>query len=242
VNLEPAQTIPDLQAVIEHAILNAERSLQTTIGPSSLGTGCDRCLITELAGLKPAEERAPWLPTIGNAVHEWLEAAVVRHLMTSGTDRYIPEGRVLVGHVDGQPIHGNSDLFDVHTGTVVDYKVTGTTTLRKCRSKGPSITYQRQAHLYGKGWEDMGFTVNSVAIWFLPRNGFTIDNGFLWQVPYDRANAEATLARANALAAGIRAIGAEQVLASAAPHTGDEFSCPTADEAPKTPDAFLGIG
>jgi hypothetical protein len=242
VALPVEQTIPDLQNIIEHAILNAERSLQTTIGPSSLGSGCDRCLITELAGLKPEEGRAPWLPTIGTAVHDWLEATVIRHLMASGTDRYIPEGRVLVGHVDGQPIHGNSDLFDVHTGTVVDYKVTGTTTLRKCRTHGPSLTYQRQAQLYGKGWEDKGFDVRSVAIWFLPRNGYTIDNGFLWQAPYDRADAENTLARANAFAAGIRAIGAEAVLASAPPHTGTEFSCPAVDEPPKTPDAFLGVG
>lgn len=240
--LDPEQTIPDLQAVLEDAILNHERSLQTTIGPSSLGSGCDRCLITELAGLKPAEERAPWLPTIGTAVHDWAEYAILRHLMVTGSDRYICEGRVLVGAVDGVEIWGNSDLFDTWTGTVVDYKVTGTTTLRESRRHGPKTTYQRQAHLYGKGWQDKGFQVRSVAIWFLPRNGFTIDAGHLWQQPYDRADAEATLARADMLAAAVRAFGADTVLASAAPHTGSEFSCPRGADAPTTPDAFLGVG
>ena len=232
VRLDPEQTIPDLQAVLEHAIVNHERSLQKIIGPSSLGSACDRCLIQELAGLKPKEEVAPWLPTIGTAVHEWAEAAIIRHLAATGSDRYIPEGRVLVGTVGGQEIWGNSDLFDVHTGTVVDLKVTGTTTLRKTRKDGPSLTYQRQAHLYGKGWADKGFDVRSVAVWMLPRNGFTIGSGHLWQVDYDRAVAVATIARADQFAQWIASFGADAVLAGAGPCAGTEFSCddPKAEE------------
>ena len=241
-SIDPAQTIPDLQAVLEHAILNDDRSLQTTIGPSSLGSACDRCLITELAGLKGPDEQAAWLPAIGRAVHEWAEYAILRHLALTGTDRYICEGRVLVGTVGGVEIWGNSDVFDTHTGTVVDFKVTGTTSLREYRKNGAKTTYRRQQHLYGKGWEDKGFDVKSVAVWCLPRNGFTIGSGYLHQEDYDRADAEATLARANAFAAGIAAIGHEAVLASAPPHTGSEFSCPKGESAPQTPDAFLALG
>ena len=244
-NLDPGRTIPDLQAVIEDAIRNHPRTLQKVIGPSSLGAECDRCLITELAGLLGEGDAAPWLPTIGHAVHEWLEQVTFRHLMTTGTDRYIPEGRVKVGTVGGRDIYGNSDLFDTHTGTVVDYKVVGTTTMRKVRSKGPSLTYQRQAQLYGKGWQDAGHHVRSVAIWFLPRNGMTIGSGLTWQVPYDRAEAEATIARADMFATALQVFGPDTVLDTAPPHTGDEFSCPPdpdASQAPVTADAFLGIG
>ena len=241
VTLDPERAIPDLQAILEDAIRNTDRSLQTTIGPSSLGSACDACLITELAGLKPRDETAPWLPLIGTAVHSWAEEAVTRHLMTSGTDRYILEGRVRVGTVGGQEIWGNADVFDRHTGTSIDYKVTGTTTLRKTTKDGaPSLTYQRQGHLYGKGWEDAGHDVRSVAVWMLPRNGFTIGAGYLWQVPYDRAIAEAAIARADMFAQAIQAFGPDTVLANAA-HSGTEFSCPK-DSGPKTPDAFLGLG
>ena len=224
--LDPEQAIPDLQTILEHAIRNHDRSLQTTIGPSSLGADCDRCLITELAGLKPAEDAAPWLPTVGTAVHEWAEAALICHLITSGSDRYITEGRVHVGDVDGQPIWGSSDVFDTWTGTVIDYKLVGTTSLRETTKNGLKKTYRRQAHLYGKGWQDAGFTVASVAVWMLPRNGFTIGSGWIHQEPYDRSIAEATIARADMFATAISVLGAEQVLASAGPHTGTEFSCP----------------
>lgn len=237
--LDPETAIPDLQAIIEDAICNRPRSLQKTIGPSSLGSGCDRCLITELAGLKEPEDGAPWLPTIGVALGEWLEGVVLRHLMTTGSDRYITEGRVRVGQVDGVDIGGDTDVFDLWTGTVIDYKLVGTTTLRKVRKRqddktptGASITYRRQVQTYGKGWEDAGYVVKSVAVWMLPRNGFRISDGYLHQEPYDRAVGEATLARAHMFAQAIRYFGADAVLASAPPHTGDEFSCddPKADE------------
>lgn len=240
-NWLPAErTIPDLEAILEHAILNAERSLQTTIGPSSLGAECDRCLVLEMGGRKPAEQTAPWLPTIGTAVHAWAEEAMIRHLARTGSDRYIPEGRVMVGVVDGTEIWGSSDLFDIHTGTVVDYKVVGTTTLRATRKAGAKLTYRRQAHLYGKGWEDKGYDVRSVAIWMLPRNGFTIGAGYLHQEPYDRALAEATIAHADMLAAAIRTLGLEAVLAAVPTHTGTEFACPSPEKATPTAEAFLG--
>ena len=240
--IDPDRTIPDLQAIIEDAIRNHPRSLQKIIGPSSLGSACDRCLITELAGLLADDESAPWLPTIGHAVHDWLEGVVIKHLMTTGSDRYIPEGRVSVGTVGGLTIDGNSDVLDLHTGTVVDYKCTGTTTLRKVAKNGPSLTYQRQAQLYGKGWENAGFVVKSVAVWMLPRNGFTIGSGYLWQVDYDRADAEATIARADMFAQAIGMFGPETVLGSAGAHTGTEFSCPddkAAEKAAKQLDGLL---
>ena len=224
--LDPERAITDLQAVIEHAIRNRPRTLQKTIGPSSLGSECDRCLITELAGLQEPEDIAAWLPTLGVALGEWLEGVVIKHLMTTGSDRYIPEGRVTVGHIAGVEVGGNTDVFDTWTGTVIDYKLIGTTTLRKMHKQGASTTYRRQVQVYGKGWEDAGFVVKSVAVWALPRNGFRISDGKVHQEDYDRAEAEKTIARADMFARAIAAFGAERVLASAGPHTGTEFACP----------------
>lgn len=220
------RTVPDLLNVLEDAIRNHPRTLQTRIGPSELGNPCDRCLIALLAEIVPPDGDAPWLPTIGHAVHDWIEGVLLQHLMTTGSDRYIPEGKVSVGLVGGVPITGSSDVLDVWTGTVVDWKVIGTTTLKKVNRDGPSIMYRRQAHLYGRGWAAAGYVVKSVAIVGLPRNGFHVGAGFRFQEPYDPAVAEEALARANMLMAGIKVLGVQAVLAAAPPHLGTEFSCP----------------
>lgn len=225
-SLHPDQAIPDLQAIIEDAIRNDPRSLQTELGPSEIGCDCDRCLIAMLAGDKLDDEYAAWLPALGRAAHEWLEYVVNRHLATTGSDRYLTEGRVAVGTVGGHEISGNSDVFDVHTGTVIDYKLVGTTTLRDCRKNGAKTTYRRQGHLYGRGWAAAGYDVRSVAIWYLPRNGFTIGGGYLHQEPYDEQVALDAINRADQFANWIAVMGADAVLASAPPHTGHEFSCP----------------
>ena len=240
--IDPAQTIPDLQAVIEDAMVNDPRSLQTTLGPSEIGCACDRCLITMLtaqaSGVKAPEDFAAWLPTLGRAVHEWLEWTVLNHLAVSGSDRYLVEGRVAVGTVGGVEIFGNSDVFDTHTGTVVDYKITGTTTLRSCKKAGAKTTYRNQIQTYGKGWEDAGYDVRSVAAWYLPRNGFTVGAGYLHQEPYDRQIALDVLARADMFASAVAAFGSDAVLAAAGPHTGTEFSCPSTKPTP-TAEGFL---
>lgn len=215
-----------LRGVIEHTIRTHPRSLQTALGPSELGTACDRCLVHLLAGHRVTEHVVPWLPTIGTAVHTWLDEAMRLHALASDDgDRWHLEERVTVGSIGGVPIHGHSDLFDAHTGTVVDWKITGKTTLDKVRRSGASLTYQAQAHLYGKGWEDAGYPVREVVVMFLPRNAVSLQHGQTWRAPYSRRAAELALERANALHAGITTVGVDQVLAMTPPHTGDEFAC-----------------
>lgn len=236
VTLPPEATHRDLRAVIEHAVMNDPRTLQVALGPSEIGLGCDRCLAHLLAGHAETELTIPWLPTIGNAVHDWLETTFLQHLMRTGSDRYLPEVTVNVGQLRGVDIKGHSDLFDAHTGTTVDWKIVGATTLKKVKT-GPTVTYRNQLHLYGLGMERAGWDVRHVAIWFLPRNAMSIDAGRYWTEAYDRSRAEAALARANAIAAGVDALGIEAVLAQMPAHTGAEFTCTkwAGDGAP-TPD------
>lgn len=253
--LPPEQTLPDLRSLVEHAVMNDPRTLQVALGPSEIGVGCDRCLAHMLAGHLKRENGLPWLPTIGNAVHDWLETVVLQHLMRTGSDRYVPEGKVSVGQLRGVDITGHSDVLDTWTGTVVDYKVVGATTLKKVGVKrgapqgDPGATYRRQAHLYGRGWASAGYDVRAVAVWFMPRNALSIDSGFFWgPEPYDEQVALDALARANALAAGVDVLGVDAVLAQMPPHTGHEFTCTawpndssTAPAVEVTAADFLGV-
>lgn len=241
------QAVADARAVYEAAIVNAPRSMQTHLGPSEIGNACDRCLIHLLAGTPKVETRVPWLPTVGTAVHEWAEAAIIRHLAETGSARWLPEVRVNVGTLRGRDVWGTCDLFDRETGTVIDLKVVGKTTLDKVRAdgSGASLTYRRQVQLYAAGLAAAGDTVNAVAIWFLPRNGLTLSTGRMFVAEFDPQVAADTLARANRFATWIDTFGAQQVLDGAPPHTAAEFSCSTfADGAmtsPPSPDAFLGV-
>lgn len=226
VRLPTEQAWPDLLSIIENAILNDPRTLQVALGPSELGVACDRCLVQMLAGRKAAEHVAPWLPTIGHAVHAWLEQAVFASMLPDlSVRRYITEGKTAVGTIGGQPITGNSDLFDTWTGTVVDWKISGKPKIDAARRKGETTTYRRQIHLYGKGWADAGFDVRSVAIIRLPRNAVSVRQGHVFQEPYNPVIAQEALDRANALHAGIASLGLDAVLAMTDPHTGAEFSC-----------------
>jgi hypothetical protein len=209
----PDQTITALIDIIKHGIENHPRSLQTTIGPSEIGNPCDHCLAARLAGWPKVETSTPWLPTIGTAVHGWLETEVWSFEIfgwepdpwTGPSQRFHPEKKVTVGTIDGQPITGSCDVFDYATGTVVDWKVVGDTTLRDART-GPSPTYSRQVHLYGKGWEDKGYTVNTVMIAFLPRNSTSLRDAHWWHEPYSRQVAVEALDRAGEIASTIRTL------------------------------------
>lgn len=218
------RTQPDLRAIIDHAITHDPRTLQVELGPSEIGLGCDRCLAHMLAGHAETELTIPWLPTIGNAVHDWLETTILQWLGATGSDRYLPEVAVNVGQLRGVDITGHSDLFDLHTGTTLDWKIVGQTTLKKVKA-GPTVTYRNQVHMYGKGMKRAGFDVRHVAVWFLPRNAMTIDGGRFWSEPFDESIADAALARANAIAGGVDALGIDAVLAQMPPHTGLEFTC-----------------
>lgn len=227
---QPADTLPgELLGVIEAAIMHHPRSLQRSIGPSELGMDCIRCLAHKLGGTP--EIRTPaWLPTIGTAVHEWLEGVFLRHEQARASigmpARYLVEHRVTVGAVAAEQVRGNTDIYDTHSGTVVDWKIVGTTTLCSARVHGAKEQYRRQAMLYGLGWECRGFTVRNVLIFFLPRNAVSLRDAYPWLGPYDRALAEDTLARADALAWRIHREGLPAVLDSIPEHVGDDFTCP----------------
>jgi hypothetical protein len=190
------------RAIIERTILDHPRSAQAEIGASEIGTACSRKLAYKLSGTpRIRAEEAAWRPTVGTAVHAWLEAAFRGENERLGWDRWIIERRVVIGPLNdtGRVLAGHCDLFDRLTGTVLDWKVPGVTTIKKAKAaRSPGPTYRVQSHCYGLGWQNEGETVNAVAVYFLPAAGELAD-GYYWSEPFDASVATAALDRARAL-------------------------------------------
>jgi hypothetical protein len=239
----------DVADVIEHAMTNAPRSLQTVIGPSQVGGPCDRKLGHLLDGTPPVKVRPPQFATfVGTAVHEELantlaRAEIARYTSDPhATPRYKVEERVTVGEIDGQPVTGSTDLVDLHALTVYDWKITTRARIRDVyRRHGPGPQYEAQAMLYARGWRAAGIPIQTVCIVFLPRDG-QLSERYEWTAPYDAAVADAALARASAIAAALRLVGRDVTLPALA-RVDDycrycEWFTPNAD--PMTPDACAG--
>lgn len=196
-------TSNELLAVIRHQADHAPRSLQKHIGPSGVGTPCDRRLALELLGAtvhKGGTDK--WAATVGTAVHAWLADAFTadnNRLASEGRPpRWLVEQRVTVR----TGLAGSCDLYDLQTHTVTDWKTTSVTRLREYRAKGdPGQQYRYQAHLYGMGWANAGLPVRDVAVVFLPRSGVLRDT-YYWTEPYDPAVAQAALDRMDGLLVG----------------------------------------
>lgn len=217
----------DYMTAIRAAITNHPRSLQKRIGPSEIGHPCARRLGYKLLGAPEVNQfpDVPWKPTVGTAVHAWAEDAF--HADNAHDDehlRWLIESRVDVGEVGGVAVTGSADLFDRHTGTVIDHKVVGKTQLTKYRAKGPGQQYRAQAHLYGRGFARRGLRVRRVMIAFLPRDG-ELKDAYIWSEPYDEQVALDALQRVEGIHLATATIG---VAALAALATADAFCsrCP----------------
>ena len=186
--------------VIRHAADNAPRSLQETIGPSEMGIECDRRLAMKMAGTPKINVHSDPLPSIiGVATHTWLANA-----FTADNANYPQLPRWLVETTvypdDAHP--GSCDLYDVHKAAVIDWKVLGATSMKTYKASGPPPYYVVQSHLYGLGYERLGFQVATVAIVMLPRGGM-LSGLHTWSEPYDRNVALEALERVGDIACNL---------------------------------------
>lgn len=208
-----------LENMILEEIWGHERSMQRVIGPSGLGTPCQSELAYRLMSPDTREVERPqeqWRQFVGTAIHNKLDDAGQRQ--PEGT--LFPERRVTVGvvHLPGRgptEISGTGDVGvvaeDDGSIVVVDYKTGGITSLKEMRKNGPPKVYKRQVHLYGRGYELLGYRVTHVAILRLPSAGEWRDRVWFSE-PYDRSIAERTLERASALGRAIDEHGLDAVL------------------------------
>lgn len=202
----------ELLWVITDAITNHPRSLQKRIGPSEIGIPCARRIGYKLAGVEPVNVgRVPWKPTIGTAVHSWLEEVFKTVNTRLGTEtsngpRFLLEHRVNIGEILGEAITGSCDVYDSVTFTVIDWKIVGAEALAKYRANGPGEQYRTQAHAYGRGWTRRGRRVDNVAVFFLPRDR-ELDKAHFWHERYDEQVAIDALTRVEGIAQLVSAAG-----------------------------------
>jgi hypothetical protein len=175
----------DIVGVLRAKDAARDRNRQVRIGPSGLCCPCDRQLAyyareTPKIG-QPGDPLAAW---VGTAFHALADEAF------TGADGWETGRRMEIG----PELWGTDDLFHLPTGTVVDLKMLGKTSLDKIRRNGPGPQYRGQVHLYGFGRLRLGYEVNHVALACFPRSGFLRDV-VLWTEPYDNDIVEAAFER-----------------------------------------------
>lgn len=183
--------LSDLTDVIKWTDTNSARSTQTTIGPSELGSLCDRKIAYRLANTPEVNWWADPLPAIvGTAVHTWLEKAVNSFQQVHFMDRWITEITV-------QPdplVKGHCDLYDKEIGAVIDWKTVSPTKLKAWKADGPPSHYKDQVNLYGRGLVNAGYTVNKVCLVAVPRSGWLRDMQ-VWMHDFEPQRAQDALDR-----------------------------------------------
>lgn len=174
-----ARYAAELRRVVVEQASSSARNLQAHLGPSELGSPCDRQVAGKLAGLPVTNHVVdPWASVIGTAVHAWLADAFTAANARQGTPRWLAEQRVIP-----HPEHpGTADLYDAAELTVVDHKVLGESSMAKVRSAaGPPIRYVIQLLLYGKGYRNLGLPVRRVALAAYPRTAASLDGLYVWE-------------------------------------------------------------
>jgi hypothetical protein len=204
-----------LTEVILWANDNSARSLQAAIGPSEIGTPCDRKLAYKLAGNPVINDRRdPWAAIVGTAVHSWLEKAVDKYqgVGIGDSDWEAPpswDGRwdlLTEKEVQVDPlVPGHVDLYQVSTQTVIDYKTAGPDVFKKIVKEGPPAGYKIQTQLYGLGYANAGRKVEHVALVFLPRAGW-LSSMYVWTDRYRPDVAHKALERMYAIKRGIEQV------------------------------------
>lgn len=225
---DPQLLKAELMHTISEAIAANPRSLQRRIGPSEIGSPCQRRIGYKLAGVPPVNGSSAWRPTVGTAVHTWLEAVFTaankawREQAGHDVTRWLVEHKVSIGevpglgalvadHHDDDEIQGRCDLYDRVTATSIDWKIVGPATLTRVKTGHIDVKYRVQGHAYGYGWTRRGQPVDTVAVMFLPSNG-ELNQAHLWAEPYDQAVVDGALTQVGTVTAALAAFGPEKTL------------------------------
>lgn len=177
------------------------RSAQRRLGPSEIGTPCDRQIAMKLLGVRPVNPQEGWAPFVGTAVHVSL-AEMFEWANGAGSGRYHTE--IPVELPSELVPRGTLDLYDGVLYMVDDHKLMGRWSLDKLIQNGPSETYRVQLHSYGLGAERAGFKVKEVALIGWPRQESSLDKLYVHVEKYDRQIALDALKRVQDIATEVR--------------------------------------
>lgn len=160
------------------------RSAQTTMGPSEMGTPCDRRLALSLMRMPPVNPGGDgWAAFVGTAIHASLADMFL--WANHGTGRFAIETRL---EFDSRFVpKGTADLIDRTLFMLDDHKCQGRWSRNKLKSQGPSPTYRVQAHVYAHGARRRGEKIEHIAIISWPRDEATLDDLYVHTEPYNPA-------------------------------------------------------
>lgn len=180
------------------------RSTQAHLGPSEVGSPCDRRLAMSLMRVPPVNPGGDnWASFIGTWVHLGLADVFMWGDAASG--RYAVELPLEFPSV--LMPRGTGDLLDRVLCCFVDHKVMGHWSLDRLRTKGPSATYRVQVHLYAYAARRTGENVTDVAIIGWPREGSSLDDLYVWTEPYDPRVAQEAMQRLERIGQQLEALG-----------------------------------
>lgn len=185
---------------------SSNRSAQKTLGPSEVGSPCDRQIAMKLLSIAPVNPQEGWAPFVGTAVHREL-AEMFQWANGAGSGRYVTEMRVRFPST--LVPYGTLDLLDRVLFMVDDHKLMGRYSLDKLIQQGPSETYRVQLQIYGLGAVLAGEKVKEVALIAWPRQESSLDKLYVHVEPFDRKVAEEALARVERLAEEVRSRSGE---------------------------------
>jgi len=185
---EDRAIVQRLQSVIRSHSANSPRSKQVNIGPSEIGVQCARRLAYRLLDWTRTNDSSdPWPSISGTALHAWLADAFAAN---NADADWLVEHRVTIR----QNLSGSLDLFHRPTGTVIDHKCVGNTSMKARKADGPTHQQLVQLNLYALGLELQGETVKKVALAFYPLGG-SLNGMHVWVSDYDSKLALDALAR-----------------------------------------------
>lgn len=176
------------------------RSAQVTMGPSEMGTPCDRRLALSIMRMPPVNPGGDgWAAFVGTCIHAGLEQMFM--WADAGSGRFAVEQRLEFDH----PIvpKGTADLIDRTLFMLDDHKCQGRWSRNKLKTQGPSKTYRVQAHVYAKGARMRGERIDYIAIISWPRDEATLDDLYVFTEPYNPAIADAAFERVDRIAAAV---------------------------------------
>jgi hypothetical protein len=168
------------------------RSAQTTLGPSEIGTPCDRRLAMSLMRCPPVNPGGDgWASFVGTCVHAGLADMF---LWASGdTGRFAVE--TPLAFPSKLVPRGTGDLLDRVLCTFIDHKAQGSWSRNKLKTQGPGETYRVQLHTYAYGARQRGEKVDYVALISWPREASNLDDLYVWAEPYSPTVARDALCR-----------------------------------------------
>lgn len=234
VNLTPGDTAADQWALgMVHSIfgdvmsvMQTERSKQVTVGPSEIGTDCDKCLARKLSLLYPPEIPGSdsWKAQIGTFGHAGLEEhfGKIHPLPTSEFEQSAITGPTLTDphyHLERKLVmrpwlSGSCDMYvegSAPHGMVVDWKFQGPSSLKKTSTGKIPSYYFAQMNLYGLGYELLNMPVSHLVLFALPRDD-ELNAARPVLMRYDRQVALDAIARCERMMAAAELIGWEALI------------------------------